>query len=197
MCAIYYVNTETGVMERLASRCEDGYIIFETDHFSFYAIVVESTLPELILPEGSEMYLDETRGFIYGIPAGMRIDDFEALFNVSHDGYVEVAAVGRFVGTGSVLIVRDSHGEAIKEYTTVIFGDLDGNGRVTSTDVAFATQALVDGFESETFEIAANIIKASKRDRFNSQDIVALMLAITDEPIDQAAMAQLYEYNGW
>ena len=153
--------------------------------------------PELILPEDSEIYIDETRGYIYGISAGMRIDDFEAMFSVSQDGYVEVAATGRYIGTGSLLIVHDSHGEVIAEYTVIIFGDLDGNGRVTAPDISIAQQGLVDGFEDEIFEFAANIVKLSKRDRFNALDVSALYSALVDEPINQAEIAQIYAENEW
>ena len=41
---VYYV-TNDGKLERIPSRIENGYIIFETTHFSFYAIVDE-TEPE-------------------------------------------------------------------------------------------------------------------------------------------------------
>ena len=41
---VYYI-TNDGKLEKMDSRVEDGYIIFETTHFSFYAIVDE-TEPE-------------------------------------------------------------------------------------------------------------------------------------------------------
>lgn len=42
-CKVYYVNLMTGKVEEISSYCENGYIIFETDHFSYYAIVDESS----------------------------------------------------------------------------------------------------------------------------------------------------------
>ena len=38
-CFIYYANVENGRVERIEARYEDGYMVFETDHFSYYAIV--------------------------------------------------------------------------------------------------------------------------------------------------------------
>ncbi len=38
-CFIYYLNTETSTSEKIATRYENGYLIFETDHFSYYAVV--------------------------------------------------------------------------------------------------------------------------------------------------------------
>ncbi|MBQ7295409.1 MAG: leucine-rich repeat domain-containing protein [Clostridia bacterium] len=35
---VYYLNLATRVPEKLDARYEDGYMVFETDHFSFYAI---------------------------------------------------------------------------------------------------------------------------------------------------------------
>ncbi len=36
---IYHVNSETGAVENMKARYEDGYLVFETNHFSHYAIV--------------------------------------------------------------------------------------------------------------------------------------------------------------
>lgn len=38
---VYYVNTETGAVEKMNATYEDGYMVFETDHFSYYAIIAE------------------------------------------------------------------------------------------------------------------------------------------------------------
>lgn len=38
---VYYVNTETGAVEKMKATYEDGYMVFETDHFSYYAIIAE------------------------------------------------------------------------------------------------------------------------------------------------------------
>ncbi len=43
---IYYISTETGVIERMDSYIEDGYICFQTNHFSVYAIVDASSPAE-------------------------------------------------------------------------------------------------------------------------------------------------------
>ena len=40
--SIYYISTETGVTERMDCYIEDGYICFQTTHFSVYAIVDSS-----------------------------------------------------------------------------------------------------------------------------------------------------------
>lgn len=51
-CFVYYINTEKGTVENISSRYENGYIIFETDHFSFYAVVDKSSIVEM--PDSTE-----------------------------------------------------------------------------------------------------------------------------------------------
>ena len=38
-CVIYYINTENNTVEKLPTSFEGGYLAFETDHFSYYAVV--------------------------------------------------------------------------------------------------------------------------------------------------------------
>ncbi|MDD6061750.1 MAG: leucine-rich repeat domain-containing protein, partial [Oscillospiraceae bacterium] len=42
-CVVYHVSTETGKLERMPARYENGYMVFETTHFSYYAIAIEKT----------------------------------------------------------------------------------------------------------------------------------------------------------
>ncbi len=38
-CFIYYLNTDNNTIEKLPTSYADGYLSFETDHFSYYAVV--------------------------------------------------------------------------------------------------------------------------------------------------------------
>ncbi len=154
----------------------------------------------IVLAEGYTLSsLTATAGTYKNIkgPADTSVAAFEAMFNVSQDGYVSTVTSGRLVGTGSVLMIHDSHGEVVKEYTVVMFGDLDGNGRINASDISIAYQAVSTGFDDEIFRFAANIVRTGRNDRFTAADISALCSAITDEPIDQAELAQICAYSGW
>ncbi len=39
LCFVHYLNTDNGTVEQLPTDHVNGYIIFETDHFSYYAVV--------------------------------------------------------------------------------------------------------------------------------------------------------------
>ena len=45
-CKVYYVNPETGAFEDMNAVLEGGYLVFEVTHFSVFALVDESTVPE-------------------------------------------------------------------------------------------------------------------------------------------------------
>ena len=47
-CMVYHVNTETGKLEKMNARYENGFMVFETDHFSYYAIVIEKPIPPTV-----------------------------------------------------------------------------------------------------------------------------------------------------
>ena len=40
---VYYVNTETSALERYDATYSDGFVIFETDHFSYWAVGEQSS----------------------------------------------------------------------------------------------------------------------------------------------------------
>ncbi|MCR4615147.1 MAG: leucine-rich repeat domain-containing protein [Clostridiales bacterium] len=40
---VYHVNTETGKLEKMPAQYRDGYMVFETDHFSYYALAMEKS----------------------------------------------------------------------------------------------------------------------------------------------------------
>ncbi len=44
---IYHINTETGKVENMKAKYENGYLVFETTHFSYYSIV-EIKVKELV-----------------------------------------------------------------------------------------------------------------------------------------------------
>ena len=47
---VYYVNTETGTVEKMPATYENGYMVFETTHFSYYAVIEEYNYTFLIQP---------------------------------------------------------------------------------------------------------------------------------------------------
>ena len=66
--SIYYISTETGATERIDCYIEDGYICFQTTHFSVYAIVDSSATAQEAPGAGNEpggklSFFDRLTGF--------------------------------------------------------------------------------------------------------------------------------------
>ena len=114
-----------------------------------------------ILPKtGTDIILD-TQGpvnYIYGFTevANGEIDAIDEesikdfITTVGGATYtLEVNGYGVY-STGAVLHAFDANGEAIADYTIVIFGDVDGDGNVTVEDAMIASDAII-GFQEWTW----------------------------------------------
>lgn len=63
---VYYVNPETGAFEDMNAAVENGFIVFETTHFSTYVVVDESTVPEKE-PEKEPTFFEKVLAFFRNI----------------------------------------------------------------------------------------------------------------------------------
>ena len=48
-CMVYHVSTETGKLEKMTARYENGCMVFETNHFSYYAILIANNPPAVAI----------------------------------------------------------------------------------------------------------------------------------------------------
>lgn len=102
--------------------------------------------PELAVIDGTIGVIDDSKteygvdynacdGYIYGIEpeSGESID---AVFEVIGDGEMEVIPneAGSDCGTGTLVNVLDLDGNVVATYVLIIFGDIDGDGQITSFD---------------------------------------------------------------
>ena len=106
--------------------------------------VAVAELPELGAIDGTtgafgEVVTDEetgfTTGYLYGVTAGEAADGYFALVD-AEAGTVEwsLGTASNVNGTGAVATVKDTKGNAVAEFTLVIFGDVNGDASVTAAD---------------------------------------------------------------
>ena len=117
--------------------------------------VAVAELPELGAVDGTtgafgEVVTDEetgfTTGYLYGVTAGEAAEGYFALVD-AEAGTVEwtLGTASNVNGTGAVATVKDTKGNAVAEYTLVIFGDVNGDASVTATDKAAVSKAALGG----------------------------------------------------
>ena len=106
--------------------------------------------------------------YIYGLKTGIAADGgLDEWIEVTGGGnytVVEdtVAANGK-VGTGTVIEVHDSEGEYVERFHIIIFGDVDGNGRINNADTVAVNSELTD----------ARIWSVEGEDTFNICKVIA------------------------
>ena len=98
------------------------------------------------------------------------------------------------MGTGTVVTLCDASNNEIRSYTLIVFGDVDGNGLINSADIIAANQGLSQGFESECYETAANVVIIRRNDRFNAMDVAELLNMLQNTGVDQAEIADTLAY---
>ncbi len=136
--------------------------------------------------------------YIYGLKTGIAADGgLDAWVEVTGGGTYEVvadtvAANGK-VGTGTVINVYDTEGECVETFRIIIFGDVDGNGRINNADTVAVNSELTDArVWSSEGEATYDICKVIAADldqnaTVNTDDYVA----ITDYQLKKATIDQV------
>ena len=95
-------------------------------------------------------FVDADRKYVYGVPAGSNANNYFTVEN----GSFELSGNG----TGAVLTVKDTAGNAVDTYTLVIFGDVNGDGDVTGADSAeIKLASLGKTIEGDAYNFAADV----------------------------------------
>ena len=140
--------------------------------------------PELAPVEGStgvigEVVVDEetgfTTGYLYGVTAGEAAEGYFALVDADA-GTVEwsLGTASNVNGTGAIATVKDAKGNAVAEYTLIIFGDVDGDAGITAQDYLAVINTTQGTSMNEVATFAANV---DGDDSVSAQDYLAMINA--------------------
>lgn len=132
----------------IAARMSDGDLVTGDPITGQTVTVGESVIigsaaeaPTLAVIDGTIGVIDTSRteygadletctGYIYGIEIENG-DSVDTVFEVVGDGEMEWDGTN---GTGSIVNVLDLDGNVVETYVVIIFGDVDGDGDITSID---------------------------------------------------------------
>lgn len=116
-----------------------------------------------------------TTGYIYGVTAGDAAEDYFALVDETA-GTVEwsLGTASSVNGTGAVATVKDTKGNAVAEYTLIIFGDVDGDAGITAQDYLAVINTTQGTSMNEVATFAANV---DGDDSVSAQDYLAMINA--------------------
>ena len=101
---------------------------------TLYAVWIADKVT-LVAQEGSTTVIDDERGFIYGLEANITQQQLlDSFLGVEGNGHIELEPA--IIGTGTkVKVINDFSGNTDATYEIVIFGDVNGDGNVNSSDV--------------------------------------------------------------
>ena len=119
---------------------------------------------------GSYSSTDYTNWFVSGLTTGMLPADLDNYISVTGGGTYQVSnlSVNGRVGTGTIIKVYDKNNSFVEQFYVVIYGDIDGNGRITSADVTEAESELSDGRTwSKSTTLVPYLKKAADLDQNN------------------------------
>lgn len=97
-------------------------------------VVIKSSGATVVPKDDKETVIDNENKYIYGITSGDNVEDYIQVNNGSFE--VVANASGYKNGTGATVNVKNSSGTVVDTYTIIIFGDVDGNGKINDADKA-------------------------------------------------------------
>ena len=117
----------------------------------------ESAVSEPVLGGIETGVVDTENGYVYGVVAGET--DLTLFFTVENGTFEMKANEGGYTnGTGATLVVKDTKGNEVAQYTLVVFGDVNGDGTVTGADYGVVMNASLGGeIEGEPNTFAADV----------------------------------------
>ena len=86
--------------------------------------------------DGSNTIVDAEKGLIYGLTPGMTADGLISSVTVTGNAHIETTATAA-IGTGTIirLVSDDEQGTVLKEYYAIVFGDINGDGAISASDM--------------------------------------------------------------
>ena len=120
---VMYINTATGTVEKMPATYEDGYMVFETTHFSYYAIIEEYNYT-LSIQEPSRTEIRNKDGIVlHANVEGTSPTGSYVVWTSNNDNFDEDAD-----GNDLTVIAKD------KGYTTFTATLYDADDNVLATD---------------------------------------------------------------
>ncbi len=127
MTYVYYINSETRTVENMNARYENGYLVFETTHFSHYAVVQigEDVDCSISIQTPSRTTIRCKDGIVlHANVEGAFPDSAKIVWSASNNKFKT-----KNVGDSSFQIVSNSDG-----YTMFTASIIDADGSVLATD---------------------------------------------------------------
>ena len=113
-------------------------------------VTIKSAGTTITAKGDKETVIDNENKYIYGITPGDNVEDYVQVNNGSFD--IVANASGYKNGTGAIVNVKNASGAVVDTYTIIVFGDVDGNGKIEGTDQGLIGQ-YAQGLQSKLSDV--------------------------------------------
>lgn len=122
--------------KKTATEPLESFAVTAVGSKTLYAVWAPAVV-ELVAQTNSTTVIDNDRGFIYGLKFEVTEEELRNNYlNVIGNGTLEFEYTGS-VGTGTIVRLRNNYsGNVDATYTIIIFGDINGDGMLTTTDIS-------------------------------------------------------------
>lgn len=110
---------------------------------------------DLMAKDDMPTVIDATNKYIYGITPGDSIEDYIKVNNGSFE--LVANSLGYTNGTGATVIVKNASGTVVDTFTVIIFGDVNGDGTIDSSDYLGTIRTTQGAALGETFGFAVDV----------------------------------------
>lgn len=131
---LYAAKSNSGIINQLGTGFSYGQVTaYVTDTLTFGSAAPAT--PELTVVAGTGGVIDTANGYVYGIEIDNG-DTVDSTFTATNGGSINVVAniYDLTEATGATLQLLDAVGGVVAEYTVIIFGDVNCDGMIDSTD---------------------------------------------------------------
>ncbi len=169
-----HIENTNVVIYGYSGSSAQSYVADTNESFVSFAL-----LPDISAVENSTCVIDRENKIIYGLctrlsKAGLRLyiemSDGEGTYEVESNGFGT-----RYVGTGYKINLKLPDGTKTETYTVLIFGDLNGDGIVSASDVAIQAYILAgNDCRDEIYLLAGDVVNYG--DGITQEDVDYLSL---------------------
>ena len=189
----YFIVERIDPNEKKAIRFISGIIVFTIFAVSIF-VPVTVNAASYTAPANAKFITDVTVGRILaGITPGTTVSDLEAMFSgytlsVKNTSNVVITADAK-ISTGCKVTVLSS-GSTVDTFTTIIYGDVNNDGIIDSTDSVTIIQAITGNTVLDRINFLAADITNDKKN--NATDLLNMSLHLLDvNTISQTASSEV------